>query len=130
MADAFVEHDVELGLLEGRRNLVLHDLHARAVAGVLLPFLDRADAADVEADRRIELERATTRRGLGTAEHDADLLADLVDEDDRGARTVHRAGDLAQRLAHQPRLQTDVRIAHFAFDFGTGYQSSDRVDDH
>src|SRR5690606_10473748 len=46
-ADALVVHHVELRLLERRRHLVLHHLHARAVARVVLTFLDRADTADV-----------------------------------------------------------------------------------
>src|SRR5690606_9634763 len=75
-------HDVELCLLEGRRHLVLDDLDARFVADDFVAFLDGTDASDVETNRRIELERVTTRGGFGVAEHDADLHADLVDEDD------------------------------------------------
>ena len=40
------------------------------------------------------------------------------------------AGELAQRLAHQPRLQAGQRIAHLAFEFGLGRQRRDRVDHH
>ena len=40
------------------------------------------------------------------------------------------AGQLAQRLRHQPRLQAHLRIAHFAFDFGVGHQRRNRVDHH
>ncbi len=48
--------------------------------------------------------------------------------------TVHSAlgdgaGELAQRLAHEPGLQADVAVAHFAFDFGAGNQGGHRVDD-
>ncbi|MEI2616157.1 MAG: hypothetical protein V9F06_00790 [Thermomicrobiales bacterium] len=39
------------------------------------------------------------------------------------------AGQLAQRLAHQPGLQADVRIAHVALDLGARHQRGDRVDD-
>ena len=39
------------------------------------------------------------------------------------------AGELAQRLAHQPGLQAGQRVAHFAFDFGLGRERGDRVDD-
>ncbi len=40
-------------------------------------------------------------------------------------------GELAQRLAHQARLQTDVRIAHLALDLGLGRERRHRVDhDH
>ena len=68
-----------------------------------------ADAPHVETHRRVELERPAATRRLGIAEHDPDLLAQLIDEDHRGARTVDRAGQLAQRLAHQARLQAGER---------------------
>ena len=41
---------------------------------------------------------------------------------------VERAGELAQRLAHQPGLQADVRVAHLALDLGLRRQRRDRVD--
>src|SRR5215471_588352 len=65
---ALAVQDVELDLLERRRHLVLDDLDARAVADHRLFLLDRADAADVEADRRVELERVAAGRGLRRAE--------------------------------------------------------------
>ena len=39
------------------------------------------------------------------------------------------AGELAERLAHQPGLQADVRIADLAVEFLLGHQGGDRVDD-
>ena len=39
------------------------------------------------------------------------------------------AGELAQRLRHQPRLQAHLRFAHLAFDFRTRHERGDRVDD-
>ena len=78
---------------------------------------------------RVELQRPAAGRGFGTAEHHADLLADLVDEDHRGLALGDRAGQLAHRLAHQPGLQADVRIADLAFQFLLGHQRGDRVDD-
>ena len=39
------------------------------------------------------------------------------------------AGELAQRLAHQPRLQAGQLVAHLAFDLGLGHQRRHRVDD-
>ena len=39
------------------------------------------------------------------------------------------AGELAQRLAHQARLQAGRRVAHLAFDLGLGRERGDRVDD-
>ncbi len=46
------------------------------------PSLMRAGAADVDADRGVELQGPPAGRGFGVAEHHADLLANLVDEDD------------------------------------------------
>ena len=76
-------HDVELDLLEGRGDLVLDHLHAGLVADHFVAVLDRADAADVEAHRGIEFQRIAAGGGFRIAEHDADLHADLVDEDAR-----------------------------------------------
>src|SRR5262249_11103384 len=47
--DAAAELDVELGLAERRRDLVLDDLDPHAVADRLGAVLERLDAADVEA---------------------------------------------------------------------------------
>ncbi len=53
-----------------------------------------------------------------------------VSADDRlGARD--RAGQLAQRLAHEARLQTDVAVTHVALDLGLRHERGDGVDaDH
>ena len=39
------------------------------------------------------------------------------------------AGELAERLRHQARLQAHLRFAHLAFDFGARHERRDRVDD-
>ena len=62
--DPLAVDDVELGLLERRRDLVLDDLHAHAVADRLGPLLEGLDAPDVESHRRVELQRATAGRRL------------------------------------------------------------------
>ena len=69
--------------------------------------LERLDAPDVEAHGGVELERAAARRRLGRAEHHADLLAQLVGEHAHRAAAVERARELAQGLAHEPRLDAD-----------------------
>src|SRR5690606_24118674 len=86
LGDALAVHDVELDLLERRRHLVLDDLDPRLIADRLVAFLDLADAANVEAYGRVELERVAAGRRLGIAEHDADLHPDLIDEDHHAAR--------------------------------------------
>ena len=63
------------------------------------------------------------------AEHHADLLAELVDEDGGGLGGAQRAGQLAQGLAHQPGLQADVAVAHLALDLGAWHERRHRVDD-
>src|SRR5690606_5861532 len=73
LGDAFAIHDVELDLAEGRGQLVLDHFYPGLVAHDLLAVLEGADAADVEADRGIELERVAARGGFGRAIHDADL---------------------------------------------------------
>src|SRR3954471_2522991 len=125
-ADALAVHDVELGLLERRRDLVLHDLDPGPVADHLLAVLERLDPAHVEPHGRVELQRPATGGGLRRAEHHPDLLAELVDEDHRRAGTVERTGHLAQRLAHQPRLQADVAVTHLALDLRPRDQRRDR----
>ena len=125
---ALAIHDVELDLLEGRRQLVLDHLDAGLVADHLVAVLDRADAADVEAHRGIEFQRVAAGRGFRRAEHHADLHADLVDEDDHGVGARDRGGQLAQRLAHQAGLQAGQRIAHLALDFGARRQRGNRID--
>ena len=67
----------------------------------------------------------------GIAEHDADFHADLVDENHDGVRPLDVAGQLAQRLRHEARLQAHVLIAHFALDFRLRRERRDRIDhDH
>src|SRR6202022_3919160 len=105
LGDALAVHDVELDLLEGRRHLVLDHFHTRLYADNLVAILDCADAPDVEADGGIELERIAARGRLRVAEHDADLHANLVDEDDETVGFRDGARELAQGLAHQPCLQ-------------------------
>src|SRR5438034_8531224 len=79
---AFPVENIEQRLAERRRDLVLHHLHSGLGADHLVAALDAADAPDVEAARGVELERVAPGRRLGVAEHDHDLHADLVDEDD------------------------------------------------
>src|SRR5581483_2238624 len=128
LRDPLAVGDVELGLAERRRDLVLDDLHAGARADDLLADLDLLELADVEANGGVELQRAAARRRLGVAEHDADFLAQLVDEDHHALRARDRGGQLAQRLRHQAGLQPDVRVAHVAFELGFRDERGDGVD--
>ena len=53
----------------------LSEAAAASGADGLGAALERLDAADVEANGGVELQRLAARRGLGRAEHHADLLA-------------------------------------------------------
>src|SRR5207244_11179730 len=70
LGDALAVDDVELGVAEWWRQLVLHHLGARADADRLRALLDGLDATHVDAHRRVELQRAPARGGLRVAEHD------------------------------------------------------------
>jgi len=56
-------------------------------------------------------------------------MAHLVDEDDDGVRAFDVAGELAQRLGHEARLQTHLHLAHLAFDLRPRRERRDGVDD-
>ncbi len=114
--------------LNGRRDLVLDDLDAHAVADRLDAFLERLDPADVEPNRGVELQRAPAGSDLRRAEHHPDLLAQLVGEDADRVGAVERAGELAERLAHQASLDPGEGVAHLALDLRLRRQGRDRVD--
>ena len=81
--NAFAIENVEVGLLERRRHLVLHNLGARFRTDDLFALLDSASAADVDTHRGIELKRIAAGGSFRVAEHDTDLHTDLINEDDR-----------------------------------------------
>src|SRR5713101_4338624 len=131
LGHAATVEDVEFRFSEWWGNLILHDLDLGAAADHFLFLLHGAGAADVQAHRGIEFERVATAGGLGVAENDADLHADLVDEDHQRARARDRARQLAQRLGHQPGLEAHLGLAHLAFDFGPRHQGGYGIDhDH
>ena len=127
-ADSEPIENVELRLLEWRRHFVFDHLDPGPVADHLLAVLQCFDAAHIQPDRGVELERPATGGRLRRSEHHPDLLPELVDEDRGGVRPAQRAGHLAQRLAHQAGLQADVAVPHLALDLGPGGQGGDRVD--
>ena len=130
LGDALAVHDIENRLFKGRRNLVFHNLGARAVADDLGAVLNRLGPADIDTHGSVELERVAARCRLGVSVHDADLHTKLVDENNNAVRLRDVAGKLAKRLRHEPRLQTDKGVSHLAFNFRARRQRRDRVDDH
>src|SRR5205085_1614054 len=73
VGNAAGEEHVEFRLLEGRGDLVLHDMGLDARADLHFAVLEVTDPSNVDAHAGIELEGATARRRLGIPEHDADL---------------------------------------------------------
>src|SRR5688572_15059866 len=120
--DAFAVHDIEFGFTERRGDLVLDDLHARATTDDRVAILDAGNAANIDAHRRVELECAATGRRFRITEHNANLFAELIDEDQTGLRLRDRAGQFAQSLRHEARLKAHLRIAHFTLDFGARHE--------
>src|ERR1041385_7912792 len=55
--NALAVHDVKLTLAERRRHFVLRHLHLRAIANHAIAVFDRANATNVEPQRRIKLQR-------------------------------------------------------------------------
>ena len=123
--EAVTVEQIDLHFLERRSHFVLYDFDLRPVADDLVAIFDSGAAPHFHANRGVELQSVAAGGRLGIAEHDADLLAQLVDEDEAGVGARDLAGELSQSLRHQPRLQADVAVAHLAFEFGPGYQCRD-----
>ena len=116
--------------MNGGATLFLTTLTRVSVADDFLALLDRADAADVEAHRRVELQRVAAGRRFRDLPNITPIFMRIwLMKMTIVLERLMFAGQLAQRLAHQARLQADVRIAHLAFDFGLRRQRGDRVDD-
>jgi hypothetical protein len=127
--NAFAVNNVELGFAEGRGDFIFHNFGASARADDPVAFLDGLNAANIDAHGGVKLQGAAAGGGFGIAEHDANLFANLVDENEAGARLGNDGGELAQGLRHETGLQAHLRVAHFAFQFGFGDQRGNGVDD-
>ena len=126
---ALREHDVELADAERWRQLVLADRDLGPHTDAVRPGLQRFGAADFQPHARIELQRAATRCGLRIAEEHADLLSDLVDEDDDRMALGDRGRELTQRLGHEPGLHTRQGVAHIPFDLRPWHERRHGVND-
>src|SRR6059036_1787363 len=78
---AFAVHDVEFGFTERRRNFVLDDFHFGPASDNIIAILDGSDSPHVRAHRYIEFQGTAAGGCFRVAEHDADLFANLIDED-------------------------------------------------
>ena len=80
-------------------------------------FLDAHRPFDFQTKRAVKLQCPAAGGGFGIADEHADLFPDLVDEDKRGFGAGDDGGQFAQRLAHQPGLQSHVGVAHVSLQF-------------
>src|SRR5713101_2796021 len=128
LGDPFPINDVELGLPEGRRKLVLHYFDLGPDPDGLGAVLDGVLPPDVEPYRGVELERAPAGGRLRRAEHHAYLFTYLVDEDHRPAGARDGGGELAQGLGHEARLQAREGVAHVAVQLRAWHERGHRVD--
>ena len=71
----------------------------------------------------------SARRRFGVAVHHADLLADLIDEDDARPRLAQRRVEHPQRLAHEAGLHPHARLADVVVQFVLGHERRHGVDD-
>ena len=94
-ANAFVVHDVKLGNLERRGNLILLDGDACAIADDIGALLNGLDAAYILSHSGIELHGLATAGRFGVAEHYTYLLTQLVREDHAGVGGLHHADEFA-----------------------------------
>ncbi len=123
--NAFAEHDVELGLAEGRGDFVLDHFDFDPVADHVRALLQRLNAPDIQHHRGVELQGASAGGCFRVAEHDADFFADLVDKDRRRVGLGDGAVQLPHGLRHQAGLQAHVAVAHLAFNLGFRHQRGD-----
>ena len=123
-------HNLKFSLLEGRRHFVLHNFQLGTVTGdAAIRRFDAGGAADVAADRAVELESTSTRLGLGITKHNPDFLADLVGEDHDGARLGNDGSELAERSAHETGLGTHGGVADLTVEFLLRHEGGDGVED-
>src|SRR5208337_5590411 len=95
-----------------------------------LPAVRVAETPDLEAERSVELQRLAARRCLRVAEHHANLLANLIDEDENRAALCSRTDEFPHRLRHQSRLETHVAVAHISVKFVLRHKSRHRINDN
>src|SRR3990172_1068468 len=110
--------------------ILFFTIFARTRLPMTMPPCFRDSTLQVNADGAVELEGAASGRDLRVPEDDADLLAQLVDEDERGAGAGDGGGELAQRLRHEAGLQSGQRVPHVAFDLGAGGEGGHAIQGH
>ena len=77
---------------------MLHNADPCAVSDHLSALLEGFDPSHIHSHGCIELQRAAAGGRLGIAEHDADFLSELVDEDNSAVGLADYSGQLTQCL--------------------------------
>src|SRR6185436_21014950 len=93
-------------------HFVFNYFYSSAATYNFLTFFDLGNLADVESDRSIEFKCLTARGSLRITEHDADLHADLVNEDNTGFGASYDGSELTERLGHKASLFTHMVSTH------------------
>ncbi len=123
-----IVHDIEFRLGKWRGDLVLHNLGPHMTTSYRTgAILDHTDPAHINPHTGIELQSSATRCCLGAAEHNTNLLANLIGEQTSRLCLVNRCRQLPHRLAHEPGLGTHSGITHLPFQLGAGDQRRDRI---
>ena len=128
--NAFAEGYVVFHLFERRRDFVFHNLDADTSSKDICSIFDLLSAAQLQTDRGVELQREAAGSRIRIAEHYPDFLTNLVGKDNTGLGFIGNPGQFSECLGHQARQQTDVRVAHFAFNLCLRCQRRDRVNNH
>ena len=130
LGNTLAVHDVKLCLFERGSALVLYDLCARAVADHLSAHLECLDPAHVDTNGGVVFKRKTAGSGFRISVHNADLLAQLIDEYNGAAVFRDAACQTAHCLRHKPRQRTDDGVAHLALKLNARDKCRDGVDNN
>ena len=85
---------------ERRSNLVLDYFYAHLVSFDIVAVFQFTDAADIQTNRGIKLQRITAGCRFGIAEHHANLVTQLVDEYTCRVSLIDRSRQLTKCLGH------------------------------
>src|SRR6185312_17493707 len=107
----FPVEDVHFHFTERRRYLIFHNLDFCPVSDNRVAILDRSGPAYFRSYGCVKLQRTAAGSGFGVTEHNTDLFANLVDENETSIGTGDDSRQLTKRLGHHARLQSHVAIA-------------------
>src|SRR5271170_5490249 len=104
----FTIHNVELNLPKRGGHLILHNFDPRLIADDFVSLLDLTRSANLQPDRSVEFQGVASGCCLRIAKNHTDFHAHLIKEDQNALALRDTTGNFAQRLTHQPRMQTHV----------------------